>query len=247
MTSRHAPPGRALAALAASLALPGLAIAQSAEDLLAAHAEALGGVPALESVQTLRRTGTTRVETAYFDRFEGHAELAVVVGKKAYRHSDMGDFWTTSAWDGSRGWEQGPEGLRELTGDELRLLRQSAEPFRTAGVGLEQGARVSREADVAIGGVSHPVVSIEGADGSRLEVVLHPDTHLAIRVLQTADLPNLGPSELVTNLFDYSEHAGILLPSRVRTSIAGVFSAETVFETTQIDVELDPGLFEAPR
>jgi hypothetical protein len=243
--------GRALAwagaLLASTLSLPGVAGAQTGEELLAAHAEALGGVAALESVGTLRRSGTSRVETAFFDRIESRAELAVVVGEKVYHRSDAGSFSTTSVWDGSRGWEVGPEGFRELAGDELRLLKQSARPFRLAGVGLEEGTRVSREQDREVGGLDYHVVSIEAADGHRVTVLLHPETRLAIRAVQTTEVPGLGPSELVVSFFDYAEHDGISLPGRVRTSIAGVFSAETVFTATELDPELDPGLFTPPR
>jgi len=238
---------RAVLALLASLGTVGLARAQTAQELLDAHAEALGGRAALAAVETLRRAGTTSFESSFTGRLEGRIELDVVVGEKVYRSSDLGMFTTTAVWDGSRAWEQGPQGLRELAGDELRLIRQSSRPFLTAGVGLPDGMVAAREEDRALDGVLHHVLTLKDGEGGRATVFLNPETGLATRAVYAVELPNLGPTELVEERLEYAEHGGILFPSRVRVSIPGILTSETLFDETAIDPVIDPTRFASPE
>jgi hypothetical protein len=239
----------ALAVACLALVLGGAprAAAQTAEELLDAHAEALGGKDALASVKALRRSGATWFDSSFTGRLAGRLEMEIVVGKKVYRSSDMGMFTSTTAWDGESAWEQGPQGLRELAGDELRLIRGSSRPFFSAGLALPEGAVATREEDRDVDGVAHRVVAIDDGEGGRITVLLHPDTHLATRVVYRADLPNLGPTEIVEERSDYAAHDGILFPGRIQVSVPGIFSTETVFDVTAIDPEIDPTRFDAPR
>jgi hypothetical protein len=238
---------RAAGLLATSLALAPNAWGQTAEELLAAHAEALGGRIALEAVETMRRAGDTFFESSFTGRLDGRIEMEIVAGEKAYRSSDMGSFSTSAGWDGSTAWELGPMGYRELSGDERELIRQMALPFYTAGLGLAPDAEIARAEDQELNGVSHHVLRLGAPGGAELTVFLHPETHLPARITHTADLPNLGPSELIQEPSDYAEHAGVVLPSRVRVAIPGVFTSETTFDETSINEPVDAERFEPPR
>jgi hypothetical protein len=226
-----------LAALLA-LALAPAAQAQTAEELLAAHAEALGGREALAAVETLRRAGETSFESSFTGRLAGRVELEIVVGEKAWRHSDLGQFETVSLWDGESAWEQGPMGLRTLEGDELRLMRLAALPVADAGVGLPEGSTQGREKDREVEGATRQVVTVDRGEGTQATVFLDPETHLVTRVVHPAELPNLGRVELVQEVLDYDEQDGIRFPSRVRVSVPGVFSSDTSFDETVINPEL---------
>jgi hypothetical protein len=226
-----------LAALLA-LALAPAARAQTAEELLAAHAEALGGREALAAVETLRRAGETSFESSFTGRLAGRVELEIVVGEKAWRHSDLGQFETVSLWDGESAWEQGPMGLRTLEGDELRLMRLAALPFAVAGVGLPEGSTLVREKDREVEGATRQVVTVDMGEGTKATVFLDPETHLVTRVVHPAELPNLGRVELVQEVLEYDEQDGIRFPSRVRVSVPGVFSSDTSFDETVINPEL---------
>jgi hypothetical protein len=234
-------------ALLLSLGTAGFGGAQTAEELLGAHAEALGGKATLAAVRTLRRAGATTFESPFTGRLDGQIELEIVAGEKVYRSSDMGIFTTTTVWDGSRAWEQGPQGFRELAGDELRLIRQSSLPFLTAGVGLPDGMAATREKDRDLDGVLHHVLTLEDGEGGRATVFLNPETRLATRAVYAVDLPNLGPTEIVEERLEYAEHGGILFPSRVRVSIPGILTSETQFDETAIDPAIDPQRFASPQ
>jgi hypothetical protein len=230
--------------LALGQALAPCAFGQTAEELLTAHAEALGGRAALAAVKTLRHAGDGTFDSSFSGRLEGRVEMEIVVGERVWRHSSMGTFTTTTVWDGSSAWELGPMGSRTLAGDELRLLEQASLPFLAAGVGLPEGSQVVREGDRELDGVTHHVLRIDAGEGKPTTVYLNPETHLATRLVLAAELPNLGQVEITQDMQEYVEHDGVLFPRRIRVSVPGVFTSETVVDETAVNLDIDPERFE---
>ena len=88
--------------------------APTVEQILEAHVKALGGKAAIENVKSISRTGDLLFESAFSGSIEGRLELDILPKQKIYRAAELGAFSTTTAWNGEKAWEIGPQGQREL-------------------------------------------------------------------------------------------------------------------------------------
>jgi len=234
--------GAVLALLAATPAS-----AQSATEILAAHLEATGGRAALDRVERLDRSGHLVVESELVGRLEGPIQVLIVPGQRVYRSTEIGPFSTTVGWDGSIGWERTAQGVRALEGAELDQLRAESQPFYLADLDPDAAARVVRLDDDDLDGTAHYVLQIDESDIGELRFYIDQETHLVAQVIQSTTLPMIGEALVVTDLWEYEAHDGVLMPRAVSVTIEGLFASETTFDETTVNGAIDATVFDQPR
>jgi len=149
-TTRRLSGAVTLMALGACLfGAPSGAHAQTAEEIIAANIAASGGAEAIARIKNFRNTGSVTVESPLFGKLEGTLEAVRVPGRGYYEHVVLGPIQQSKGWDGTRGWEQNPTGLRMLEGVELASLKAQSfvNPFVALRTLAPAGLRIERLAD----------------------------------------------------------------------------------------------------
>jgi hypothetical protein len=173
---------------------PSGARAQTAEEIVAANIAASGGEETIARIENFRNTGRVTVESPLFGNLEGTLEAVRVPGRGYYEHVVLGPIQQSKGWDGTHGWEQGPNGLRTLEGFELASLEMQS--FVNTFVALRTlapaGLRMERLDDADVHGRPQYVLAVRTAAGPTLTVYLDRETNLLSRTSVTVTVPNLG-------------------------------------------------------
>ncbi len=148
--------------------------------------------------------------------------------------------------DGTRGWSRNSfEGLRELTGEELAVLRRSAR--LDASAWTEQFAGLELLEQKQDGDRECFVVRQTPREGEGQPVVLHIDagTLQTYRVAATLR-SRMGATSVVTELSEFTDFDGVVVAKRSVAKVGGT-KLTTVTERVELDVPVDEALFSEPQ
>lgn len=238
----------ALAALGL-LASVSSAAAQSAEELLEANIEAIGGQEAIDSVETLQRKGEVFVD-GQFGVMEGTYKRVSIMGEKAYNMRDLGVFVQSMGYDGEAGWkDDAMMGIVDLEGPELEQIR--SELVLTPLVGIKaQGEtdKLSAGEPAEIDGTTYNVLELAREEGQGpIKFFLDPETNQLAQMQLDQDNPQFGPVTITIKYSDYEEHSGVMLPKMEKITIGDFIMLETTYTETKINEEVDESIFDKPE
>ncbi|MBL8722689.1 MAG: hypothetical protein JNK49_01515 [Planctomycetes bacterium] len=148
--------------------------------------------------------------------------------------------------DGTRGWSRNSfEGLRELVGEELAVLRRSAR--LDASAWAEQFAKLELLEQKQDGDRECFVVRQTPREGEGQPVVLHIDaaTLQTYRVAATVR-SRMGATAVVTELSEFTDFDGVVVAKRSVAKVGGT-KLTTVTERVELDVPVDAALFGEPQ
>ncbi len=236
-----------LAAGLAALALPTLGAAQTADELIAKHIAARGGLAALQSIKTLKGTGTMR--PGGFDVQLAFNETMARPGKVRI-DATLQHLTVTQAWDGQRGWQiqpfQGRKDAEDLSADDSKSLQEEAD-FE----GQLINARVKGNTVDYLGMVDiddAPAYALRATlkNGDQLTYYLDPVAMLTVR-LETRQLVRGAEQITDTDYGDYEKVAGVYFPFEIASGPKGSSQQQRVTLTSLAANEpVDPTLFERP-
>lgn len=218
----------------------------TASQILDRYVEAAGGYEAIDAITSLRRTGELTFESTFTGVLEGTIAMTLRPGERVHSKSELGAFTTTTAWDGTTAWEQGPQGFRILEGHELERLRTQSELLFAAELARSPGTAIERQADREIDGDAHYTLTIGDDDASRMTLYVDQEKGLVSQIVMPLQIPGIGDATAVMDLWDYRAHRGILLPDTVGFAVEGVFSTQMTFRETIMNEPVDEGLFAPP-
>ncbi|MFV1987109.1 MAG: outer membrane lipoprotein carrier protein LolA [Gemmatimonadota bacterium] len=240
--SRPRPAARALCVAAALISFAAPVSAQSVEDVLARHFEALGGVEAWQSMKTTRSIGTLTLMGG-----AAQGEITSTAMRPAMLRADIVVQGQTviQAFDGETGWLVNP-----FAGS---ATPQPADAATTAAM-IEQadidGPLIGWKEDghtIELAGTE----TVDGVEAYRLEVTLRTgaastyfidaSSYLVIRVQADRDLT--GPT--TTDMSDYRDVSGLMMPFAV-SSTSAQGDQSVVWQTIEVDVDLDESSFTMP-
>ena len=115
--------------LACVLLVPAATVqAQTLEEIIEASLEAAGGRDAMARVTSVKRTGSSTMNTP-FGPIEGDAELIIIPNQKVYQSLDSEVFQQTSAWNGTAAWQSDTmQGTVDLEGGQRPTLDRDVRP-----------------------------------------------------------------------------------------------------------------------
>lgn len=231
------------------LASVGTAMAESADELLAANIEALGGQEAIDGVKTIQRTGEVFVD-GQFGVMEGSYERASIIGEKAYNMRDLGVFVQSMGFDGEAGWkDDAMMGIVDLEGAELEQIR--SELVLTPLVGVKAAGetdKLSAGEPTEVDGTTYNVLELAREEGeSPIRFYLDPETNLLSQMQLDQDNPQFGPVTITISYSDYAEHGGVMLPGMDKITIGDFIMIETTYTETKINEEVDESIFDKPQ
>jgi hypothetical protein len=229
-------------------AAPSGARAQTAEEIIAANIAASGGEEAIARIKNFRNTGPVTVESPLFGKLEGTLEVVRVPGRGYYEHVVLGPIQQNKGWDGTRGWEQSPTGLRTLEGVERAALaiQSFVNPFVALRTLAPAGLRIERLEDVEVRGRPQYVLAVKTADGPTSTMYIDRETNLLTRNGATVAVPNLGEAPVVTDVGDYKVVAGVRMPTSVTQVVEGISTVRLTLDETVVNTAVDATIFTAP-
>ena len=241
--SRAAP----LMMLACVLAAPSVARGQTAQEIVAANIKASGGEQAIARIDNFTNKGRITVESPFFGKLEGTIETVRVPGRGYYEHVVLGPIEQTKGWDGTRGWEQGPNGLRTLEGFELDVMKVQSfvNPFIAQRTLAPAGLRIERLDDAQVDGKPHYVLIVKTADGPSATMFIDRETKLVRRTTMTVSIPNVGEVSFVTDVGGYKAFGGVMMSTTMMQVAEGISTTNVTVDNTSVNTAVDAKIFAA--
>jgi outer membrane lipoprotein-sorting protein len=221
------------------------AAAQTADELIAKNLEARGGLEKLRAIQSMRLTGTLTVGDSSMP-----SVLEVKRPNKTRWEFTVNGQTAVQAYDGKEAWavapfagksEPEPMSLEDAKDVELQadmdgpLVDYRAKGNRVELMGLEKfGGREAWRLKVTL------------HNGDVRDVYLDLKTHLQIASVAARTVRGRS-AEVESELGDYREVGGVLLPHSFQTSVKGVQETQSVrFEKIELNVPIDDSRFSRP-
>lgn len=233
--------------LAIAGALPQLAAAQTADELIAKHAAARGGMGALEAIKTLKGTGTMR--PGGFDVQLAFNETMARPGKVRI-DATLQHLTVTQAWDGQRGWQiqpfQGRKDAEDLSADDTKSLQEEADFEGQLINARAKGNQVDYLGMVDIDDAPAYALRATLRNGDQLTYYLDPVAMLTVR-LETRQLVRGAEQITDTDYGDYEKVNGVYFPFEIASGPKGSSQQQRVTLTSLVaNAPVDPTLFERP-
>ena len=236
---------RRLSAVLCGLVLTASAHAQTVDDIVAKHIEALGGAEAIAKVQTIRVTGSMSM---------GMGDAPVVVEFKR-PDKQRTDFFVmgmsgTRAYDGAHGWQVMPFGgntSAELMPDAEARSMASQLPFLDPLV----GAKARGDSLVLLG-----KAKVDGTEMWRIKL-LGPNKRTAVYYLDTETFLLMKEEskrvmrgqevDAETVFGDYKEIQGLMVPFTRTSSMAGMDRRQVMScDKVEVNIPIDDARFAVP-
>ena len=224
----------------------GAARAQTLEEIVDGSLEAVGGRAALESISSVRQTGTFTMSTPFGD-LEGDLESVVIPNQKLYQRFDSDFFQQTTAWNGIAAWRSdNTQGVVDVTGPQAVALAAQSSLHAFADYGSGPGApEYSRLDDAEVDGRNHHVVQV-GWQGVDFDVFIDAETLLVSRIQFASEAPGVGTVTMTADASDYEEHGGVMWATSSTIEVEGAFRIDMRVDAVEIDGEVDQSIFERP-
>jgi outer membrane lipoprotein-sorting protein len=209
--------------VAAALLLAGPARAQTADQIIEKHLDAMGGREALGKLTSQVSTGTIAVSAQGAD-IGGSLEIYHKAPNKArtYFKLDLsafgaGEMVVDQRCDGKTAFSMNSmQGDREITGSQLQGLLNATFPTPLLDY-KGAGGKVELAGKDKLNGRDHYIVVYTPKVGSASRQYVDAETFLVSRVVSKADVPELGGEvEQTTDVSDYRSVDGIKVPFSVK-------------------------------
>jgi len=217
-------------------------------ELVAKNMEAKGGNAALQSLQSLRRSGKLLVNQGQFQLT--FVQVYKMPGRVREEASVQG-LTAVQVYDGKEGWQinpfQGRKDPERMSADDVKGLAEDVADFGSA---LSDAAAKGNVIDYAgtedVDGTLAYKLKISRKNGEVKYVYLDPDHYLEIRTLSQRT-EHGAQVETETDLGDYEKVGGVYLPMSVEVGLRhSVDKQKILFDKAEPNVVLDDALFTFP-
>ena len=162
---------------------------------------------------------------------------------KLYQETNMMGMVQRQVFDGKTGWWGTPQGIKDLTGEQLEALRpDAAMDFYAAYKLLGYTAEVTGVKDIK--GRETYEVTFTSAKGPTMRHYFDSKDFLKLREVTVNNTPR-GPMEQSTDLFDYKPFGGVQMPTRLEQSVMGQVITFTM-DKCDVNKGVDDALFVKP-
>jgi hypothetical protein len=241
-----------LATIAAFAAWGALAIAQTADEIVEKHLQAIGGREALSKLQTRISAGTMKVSTQGME-FSGPVEIynkapnkLRVSVKLDLSSVGAGQAVVDTRFDGTVAFtSHSIQGDREITGGQLENMRQNRFPSPLLDY-KEAGAKVELLGKEKLGEREVLVLQYTPKTGPSIKWYIDAGDYHVARVQMKMDVPELGGEiEQTTDISDYRSVDGFKVPFVTKvTNSAQVITI--TFDKVEHDIPIMDSMFSKP-
>ena len=236
-----------LIVLALALAAPGFLRAQAqptVDDIVAKNLKAKGGAEKLKSMQSMQMSGTATVQGM---------EVAMTIYSKRpnmmRQDLKVQDKAIVQAFDGTTVWMVNPlmgsDTPQELTGPQADSMKDQADFDGTLTDYKAKGHTIELVGTEDVDGRKAYHLSVTKKNGQIQHYYLDADSGIELRVTTTIDQGGQ-PMTIASDLSNYQEVNGIMLPFSMKQSMNGTPLAQMTIEKAEFNVPLDDSLFKMP-
>ena len=214
----------------------------SADDILNKYVAAIGGQAAIDKLKTRVMKGSIATANGQTLTYE----IDQAAPDRAYEMFVSQRGTMERAVNGNMGWEKNPQGVRDITGQQLADLKMSLQLFRNLKL-KEQYASFRSGGRNKIGERDVYVVSATTADKKRERLFFDAENGLLVRrISYTETMIGIIPEQ--TDFEDYREVDGVKFPFTVRLSSvdAGNPTSTRTFSEIKLNVPVDDSKFKMP-
>ena len=239
--------------LASSLLMwPHVAQAQTVDQVVDRCVAALGGRAAHAKLKSRSSIGSITLTTPGGD-ISGSIEVLNAAPNKVRTliKADLSSFGAgqlvlDQRFDGTSGYVMDTlQGNRDITGNQLDNLRNGSFPHPLLNY-KEMGATARLGGKEKIGERDAYSLSLEPPSGSVVHLYIDAETYLPVKVMVTADVPQLGRElEQTVEFLDYREVDGVKLPFQLKATSA-VQNYTINVTKVEHNVRIDEALFSKP-
>jgi len=206
----------------------------TAQSVIKKYIEVIGGVSSIQKVKDISMKGKISVSGMNIDM-----KMIYKLPDKFISEVSMnGQVMQKQVLNGQAGHSSGMQGNKEIKGEELEQLKQSASPFIEADYEKLLYKTELKE-----------VTSIDGKDAYKVEIT-SPDnmvstdyysveTGLKIRSESTMDAGQSGKTSMVTDFLEYSDIQGVKYPTKMKQS-----AGPQVIDITIAEILVNTGIKE---
>ena len=214
----------------------------TADEIIDKYLAAIGGQAAIDKLKTRVMKGNINTSSGLTLTYE----IDQSAPDRAYEIFVSQRGTMERAVNGRMGWEKNPQGLRDITGQQLADLKMSLQLFRNLKL-KEQYASFRPVAKSKIGERDVYVLIGTTPDKKRERLFFDAETGLLLRrVTSTETMIGIIPEQ--TDFDDYREVEGVKLPFTVRLSAvdAGNPVSTRTFTEIKLNVPVDDSKFNKP-
>jgi len=162
---------------------------------------------------------------------------------KLYQEMNMMGMVQRQIVDGKAGWAGTPQGIKDLTGEQLEALKPEAVmDFYAAYKSLGYAAEVTGVKDLK--GKETYEVTFTSPKGPTMRHYFDSKDFLKLREVTVNNTPR-GPMEQSTDLFEYKPFGGVQMPTRLEQSVMGQVITFSV-DKCDVNKGVDDALFAKP-
>jgi hypothetical protein len=234
---------------AASLFAAVTAQALTADEIIARHVEARGGMEHLQALKSLKRTGRLVVPGANVELSAMEVRLRPDEIRSEITLQGM---TAVQAYDGHGAWQiqpfQGRKDPERLPADQARPLAIAADiDFPLVGYGAK-GGKVTYLGLEEVDGTPAHKLRLELATGDEILYFIDPDTWMIIRDVQKREIR--GAEEVTeTDYGEYERVAGVWVPMTEASGPKGSNASQkqqVVYDRAEGNAAVDPAIFVFP-
>ncbi len=214
--------------------------AQTLEEILSKHMEALGGEEALKA----QRNSVAEYDVIVPGGLTGKFRAYFKYPDKIRHEMDLKIIKSLTVYDGQKGWIQDPNGqVRELAGMELEDVKSEIY-FSLYGYLFPERAEgkveyVGRE---EAGGINYYVVQATPQEAEPVKMFINPETYLIDKTVSKQDIV------VVTNYFsDYKDFGGVNVATSQVTNMGDTaYDIRATLADVEFNLQLSDDLFKIP-
>jgi len=248
LKSTHGLAALALVALLGPPANASSPSAPSADEMIAKHIAARGGLAALHAIKTLKMSGTMR--PGGFDVQLAFAETIARPGSVRMDATLQG-LTMVQTYDGQSGWQiqpfQGRKDPEDLSADDAKSLQEEADFEGPLIDAQAKGARIENLGNVDVDGAPAWALRATLKNGDQLTYYLDPDAWLTVRIV-TRQLLRGAETLTQTDYGDYEKVAGVYFPLEVASGPKGSTVQQRItYDKILANEPVDSASFERPK
>lgn len=220
--------------------------AQTADEIVAKHLKAIGGVEKIKAIKTYRATG----------KFTGGGgfEAGMVIESKrpnmVRQDFILQGMTGVSAYDGKKGWKiepwQGKKDAEPLSEEELKQIVEDSDLDGPLVDYKQKGHKIELVGKEATEGTDAYKLKVTLKSGDIRHYFIDADQYVPIKV-ESKRMIRGTEVEIETSLGDYKEVAGVYMPYSTEFGAKGSANkAKIVFEKMEVNVPIDDSRFAQP-
>jgi len=219
--------------------------AQTADEIIAKHLDAVGGKEKLAGITTVKMASTNTVMGN-----EAPASITIVNGKGFRSEADMMGSKMIQVITDKGGWMVNPmTGSSEPQALPEEQAKASAgqiyvEPFLNY---AEKGSKVEYLGQEKVGSVNAYKIKLTDKNGTATTYFIDPNTYYTIQAVRTAEM--MGQQMDITISFaDFKKtDYGWVVPQTTDINMGGQFAITSKLKNIEINTPVDPAVFEMKK